>query len=563
VTGEPVQQNWASQPLPVIATISLFLIVVSFVSLGLRAERNAIVSAAAQRAGALAAAAAEHVQQVVASIDLNMRSLDASQGDDYIELTRDGPALLEVLNQIRAGSGALRGIGMIDRTGHLVMRAGDPYPVPVDLSDRPYFLAHRADPLLGLVLSAPVARRPDNPVSIPVSRGVQGKDGKFAGVLAATIDPGYFERFFRALGADVVAITLEDGTVLARFPETDLLTAPRIAVPKWDSAGIANFTGPSPIDGVVRFTAFRRLTTAPVTVEAAINEDSVLAEWRRKRDIVGGATAMILCLGLAVLWLTARYTRERALLRTMEMTATAASLANRRKSEFLAHMSHEIRTPLNAIIGFSQMIEGELLGPAGQPRYRGYAANILHSAEHLLGVVNNVLDVSKIEAGKWVLDETRVAFAELIADTLQLAASRASQEGVTLVFDDVPLPAVWLFADRQALIQVLLNLTINATKFAGEDRVVRITARLEHNGDLAISVVDHGPGMSSEDIVRALRPFETPATRSVRSRQDTGLGLPIAAKFAELHGGSLRLESSPARGTAAVLTLPAARVMSA
>lgn len=558
--AEAARRMWVYRRLSAIASIILLFIVVIAVSIGLAAERRAIVAAATLRTNALAAAAAAHVQQVVGSIDLVMRSLDASPGDDYIELTRDGAALNEALNQIQAGTGALRGIGVIDRTGHLAMRAGQPYPLPVDLSDRPYFAAHRADHSLGLLLSPPVARRPDNQVAIPVSRGIRGKDGAFAGVLAATIDPGYFERFFRALGADVVAITLEDGTVLARFPETDLLAAPRVAAPAKGASGVVDFVGPSPIDGVVRFTAFRRLANAPVAVEAAINEDSVLAEWRQKRDIVGGATAAILCLGVAVLLLNARHTHELAMLRAMETTAERETLANRRKSDFLAHMSHEIRTPLNAIIGFSQMIEGEMLGPVGQPRYRGYAADILHSAEHLLGVVNNILDVSKIEAGKWVLDEAHFALFELVGDTLRLAASRAQHEGATLVFDDETPPGVRIFADRRALIQLLLNLTVNAVKFAGEDRVVRIVARLSPQGDLVVSVADRGPGMSAQDIARALRPFETPATQNARNRQDTGLGLPLAAMFASLHGGTLRLESTPARDTAAILTLPAARI---
>jgi signal transduction histidine kinase len=560
MTGEMARRIWVNRRISVIASIILFLSVVIIVSLGLAAERRAIVAAATLRTSALAAAAAAHVQQVVTSIDLVMRSLDASPGDDYIELSRDGAALSEALKQIQASSDALRGIGVIDRAGNLAMRAGEPHSVPVDLSDRPYFIKHRTSPSLGLLLSPPVARRPDNKVSIPVSRSVRDKDGAFAGVIAATIDPGYFERFFRALGVDVVAITLEDGTVLARFPETDLLSAPRVAAPAQGTSGVVDFVGPSPIDGVVRFTAFRRLANSSIAVEAAIDEDSVLAEWRQKRDIVGGATAAILCLGVAVLLLNARYTHEVTKLRAMEATAAFEAEGNRRKSQFLAHMSHEIRTPLNAIIGFSQMIEGEMLGPIEQKRYRAYAADILHSAEHLLAVVNNILDFSKIEAGKWVLDESHFLLADLIGETLRLTASRAQHEGVTLVFDEETPPGVRLFADRRVLIQLLLNLMINAVKFAGEDRVVRIVARLLPHGDLVVSVNDRGPGMSAQDIARALQPFETPAMQNARNRQDTGLGLPLAAMFADLHGGSLRLESVPARGTAAIMTLPAPRI---
>jgi two-component system, cell cycle sensor histidine kinase PleC len=542
-----------------IATIVLVATVVVAATLGLYAEYRRIVDTASRRTVALAAATAAHVQQVISSIDFSMRSLDETPNDGQIELASNNDTLRVRLSQIQASTGALYGIGLVDSNGYLAMRAGELYPVPVDLNDRPFVMAHRIDPKLGLLLSAPIARRPDGKIAIPVSRGIRDKQGGFAGVLAATIDPDYFQRFFRALGASVVAITLDDGTVLARYPEVDLLAASRVAPPPGHSAIASNFIGPSPIDGVARFTAFRRLANAPISVEVAIDEEEVLAEWRRKRDIVGGAAAAILCLLFAVLRLTDRHSRDQAVRRAMEATALVQLEANRRKSEFLAHMSHEIRTPLNAIIGFSQMIEGEVLGPVGQPRYRSYASDILHSAEHLLSVVNNVLDISKIEAGKWSLDESKFNLGDLIRDTLRLASNRAAQERVTLVFDDETPPGMLLLADRRAMAQLLLNLTVNAIKFTGDDRTVRISAGVSGDGAICILVVDRGVGMSPEDIARALRPFETAASRNVRERQDTGLGLPLAAMFAALHGGSLRLDSKPALGTTAVVMLPSSR----
>jgi signal transduction histidine kinase len=507
---------------------------------------------------------------VLSAIDFNIRALDGDPDTpDTIELA-SREALLQKLRLIQAGSRALLGIGYIDATGRLVAGSSPMVTGPVDLSDRPFFRALRFGRVRELLLSPPARASTTGEVGIPISRAVWNADGTFGGVVSGRLDPAYFERFFRSLGADAVAIALLDGTIVARHPAVDLLSAPQFP-----------FVGPalrdpsippaapefvvSPVDGVERLVALRRLASAPVYVEVAFDRDQIFLTWSRRRNVIVGATATIGLLSVALYALARRRRRDFEARVHAEAAALVAAEAreaaievSKRKSEFLAHMSHEIRTPLNAIIGFAQMISGQMLGPVGQPRYSAYAADILYSAEHLLSVVNNVLDLSKVEAGKWSLESADVPVGELVEATCRLAAARAAHENVRI--DVEPPPALAVFGDRRTLLQILLNLTINAIKFAGDDRRVTIACRRTEDGGAEIAVADSGPGMTQDDIARALRPFETASSVQARRRQDTGLGLPLARVFAELHEGALTLDSAPERGTTARLWLPAARV---
>jgi signal transduction histidine kinase len=522
-------------------------------------DRRNVLNTAANRANALAEIAAAHVEQALTAIDANIRALDF----DLEESAPDLGVVREKLRLMQLGSRALLGIGVIDASGQLLVGSAANLTGPVDLSSRPFFVTLRGGQTRDLTLSPPARTSTTGELGIPISRALWDADGKFAGVVSGRLNPAYFEQFFRVLGADAVAILLPDGTILARYPEIDLLAAPKLPV-NGNTEGRPTFVI-SPVDGVERLLAFRRLTVTPALIEIAFDRDRLLEDWGRRRNLIVAASVLIAGLSVALLAGARRRARDFSEKLRAEATAAveaeareAAVEASRRKSEFLAHMSHEIRTPLNAIIGFSQMISGQMLGPVGQPRYRDYAADILYSAEHLLSVINNVLDLSKVEAGKWSLDVAHVPVGELVEAACRLAAARAAHEDVAL--DVRAVPAVSVLGDRRTLVQILLNLLINAIKFAGDDRSVTVACERMRDGSVEFSIVDRGPGMTREDIERALRPFETASSVQARRRQDTGLGLPLARVFAELHEGALTLESAPERGTTARLYLPAARV---
>jgi PAS domain S-box-containing protein len=248
--------------------------------------------------------------------------------------------------------------------------------------------------------------------------------------------------------------------------------------------------------------------------------------------------------------------REAEALREARDQATAAS---RSKSEFLANMSHELRTPLNAIIGFSEALERELFGPVGSPRYREYAEDIHDSGVHLLNLINDILDLSKIEAGHFKLHEDEADLDAVVASACRIVRHRAQQAAITIE-TALPSPAVGLVADERALKQILINLISNAVKFSEDRSTVRIEAVVRGEG-LRIAVIDQGIGIAAEDIPKALAPFTQIDGTLSRAHEGTGLGLPLAKHLTELHGGELIIESEPGVGTAVYVDLPASRLV--
>ncbi|HEY4943154.1 MAG TPA: PAS domain-containing sensor histidine kinase [Rhizomicrobium sp.] len=236
----------------------------------------------------------------------------------------------------------------------------------------------------------------------------------------------------------------------------------------------------------------------------------------------------------------------------------AAEFANRTKTEFLANMSHELRTPLNAIIGFAEVIKDQMFGPVGTNKYADYAGDIHTSGRHLLDLINDILDLSKLEAGKLELREEKVALRNAVEDCLTLIRNRAQKSDILLITEIEPrLPR--LLCDERALKQVLLNFLSNAVKFTPAGGAV--TTRVSRAGDgIAIAVSDTGIGMSQADIEVALAAFGQVDSKVARQHQGTGLGLPISRSLIELHGGTLSVESAPGKGTTMTALFPAWRV---
>ena len=252
---------------------------------------------------------------------------------------------------------------------------------------------------------------------------------------------------------------------------------------------------------------------------------------------------------------TARH-KEAEALREARDQATAAS---RSKSEFLANMSHELRTPLNAIIGFSEALERELFGPVGNPRYREYAEDIHDSGVHLLSLINDILDLSKIEAGHFKLHEDETDLDHIVAAATRIVRHRAQQANIAIECR-LPEPALMIVADERALKQVLINLVSNAVKFSPDGSLVVVEAQVTAHS-LRISVADKGVGIAPEDIPRALTPFTQLDGSLSRTHEGTGLGLPLAKHLTELHDGSLSIESEVDAGTTVYVDLPLSRLV--
>ena len=242
-------------------------------------------------------------------------------------------------------------------------------------------------------------------------------------------------------------------------------------------------------------------------------------------------------------------------LRENQLAKETAESSSRVKSQFLANMSHELRTPLNAIIGFSELIQNQIYGPL-QKQYREYATIIHESGHHLLNLVSDILDIAKIEAGKFVLDIQDVDLTESVAYCIRLVKNRADEQRIKLV---TLLPAQGLIfpADQRAFRQILLNLLSNAIKFSQPGDEVEVAARITRER-LAVTVRDHGIGMSESLLARVGRPFEQAINDPTHAREGTGLGLSLVRALVDQHGGVLTIESREGVGTAVTCELPLA-----
>ena len=253
--------------------------------------------------------------------------------------------------------------------------------------------------------------------------------------------------------------------------------------------------------------------------------------------------------------ITARKQAEEEAVRAQQ----AAELADRSKSVFLANMSHELRTPLNAVIGFSEIIRDARFGPIGA-KYREYAGHIFASGRHLLTLISDVLDLSKIEARRVELHETTVSIDELLKECERLIAERAQEQGLRLTRTIAPeVPS--LFVDPLRLKQVIINLLSNAVKFTPRGGSVSMSVKVSASGGVEIVIADTGIGMRPEEIPAALEPFRQLDNAFTRRHEGTGLGLALASQLTALHGGTLRIDSAPDAGTTVTLRLPPERAV--
>jgi PAS domain S-box-containing protein len=285
--------------------------------------------------------------------------------------------------------------------------------------------------------------------------------------------------------------------------------------------------------------------------EEIVDRDGKLCDLLTTKAVYrDGDGTMVVTVSLDI---TARKRAELDLLAVKEQ----AEIASRSKTEFLANMSHELRTPLNAIIGFSQVMAGEMLGPIATTRYVGYARDILASAEHLLGIINDILDVSKLESGKLELVEEAIDLPKAIADLVVLVEGKAKAAEVPLVARREGEVAL-LRGDLRKVKQIVLNLVTNAIKFSRPGGEVEIVLKND-NGAATITVIDRGIGMDPEEAELATSRFGQVTGPWTREHAGTGLGLPLAIGLAELHGGTLTINSIKGVGTTVTVAFPAAR----
>jgi|GEM_PF-1313151 len=291
------------------------------------------------------------------------------------------------------------------------------------------------------------------------------------------------------------------------------------------------------------------------TMLAKQKAEAALADAEEAYTRLAIALALLVALA-AVTVLVMQQRHNRALKRSM----LQAEAANQAKSEFLANMSHELRTPLNAILGFSEMMEHEVFGKLGAPQYEEYVDHINESGKLLLDIINDILDLSKVESGRLILKEQPVDISALLDDISKLMTPRVTAKNITLE-TRAPADLPILHGDRRLFKQVLLNVVGNATKFTNANGHINMWAGVDKNNCLYVAVEDNGIGMSPDEVVIALTPFGQAGSTMTRSHEGTGLGLPLVKSLMELHGGELNIASEKGVGTTVTMRFPASRTL--
>ena len=444
-----------------------------------------------------------------------------------------------------------------------------------NVSAEKYFSLARTGAGVWFAIGKPVAAHPIGTHVIVAGRRFNRPDGSFGGVVAATINPEYMQRFFSTLTVGehgIIALQAIDGTMLMQRPQVEGDVGKNYGssvlfrgMLPWASSGVFPMQYES--DGLWRIVGYQRVEHLQLVVQVALAEDEALANWRHTTIIQ--AIVVLVMLGVLALMavvlhrqLHARLVANRKLRATvgeLERARVAAEASSRVKSQVLANMSHELRTPLNAIIGFSEMIRDAIMGPVAA-RYREYAHDIHNCGRLLLGVISDVLDLSKVEVGRLDLHDEQVDLAKVVGDCHRLISERVKTGRLELAID-LPPDLPMLLGDELRLKQIVLNLLSNSVKFTPAGGRVTLSAAVMPDGSLALQVSDTGIGMKPEEIPIALEPFRQIDSVHTRRFEGTGLGLPLARTLAELHGGTLDIESAPDRGTTVTVTLPPERLI--
>jgi len=464
---------------------------------------------------------------------------------------------------------------LVDMDGHVVAFSRT-FPAPaINVSDRDYFQAHRADPGLDTYLSAPVRGRYSQNWTFFLTRKVRSPSGAMIGLAIAGIQVAYFEEFYRSLNFDAsgtsISLFRREGTLLARYParpeslgqsfrgaesfqalETALRSGQRATTAMTARARVTDGS-----DAQRRMVAPHLAEKQQLVVVVAATEDLMLRHWRRTALFVGIATVAVGAVILAMcLWIRGLLIRRRVALATLEAAREAAESAYLVKSQFLANMSHEIRTPLHGMLGMTDLLlDGDL-----RPAQRESVAVIERSGRLLLGLIDDVLDFSRMEAGRLQLERIGFDLARVAGDCIALHAPGAREKNLVLVLDVEDAGAApRVVGDPLRLSQIVNNLVSNAVKFTAAG-VVTVTLKRAGDERWRLAVRDTGIGMTREESLRICQPFTQADSSTTRRFGGTGLGLSIVSRLVQLHGGELQLKSAPGKGSefSCVLHLPPA-----
>lgn len=498
---------------------------------------------AADAMSARATLLAEHASRSIGGIDLALEEIASKEAADPDFGPRSVP-LHMLLHQTAARLPQVKAITIVDLTGVMIQDSRH-YPAQsFNYASYSAFAEQKKWRGVGLYIDSPSLSKVDGRPYFVLSRPILNSDGDLRGVVAALADPSYFMSFYgQNADAGMAALAREDGAVLAA------VVAPEDSHALIDM-DVGRFLRLNP-DFVSLVQPVSGLPLKIVVTTPSVWLQPFFRTYASADALFMAMLTLLVALGTAKLAREAD-ARERAA-EAERVARERAEAADRAKSAFLATMSHELRTPLNAVIGFSELIDREAFGPM-PPRYREYGALIVKSGRHLLKIINDILDLAKLQSGKTELLLEAVDPAVSVHEAVKLLANRAAEKGVLLCCEpEAGLPSI--AADSTRLHQVLINLISNAIKFTPSGG--RVTVHAWHiPAGVAIEVVDTGIGIAPEDLPKALEPFGQVENALTRTYEGTGLGLPLTKNLVELHGGTFEIASEAGRGTAVRITFP-------
>jgi signal transduction histidine kinase/DNA-binding response OmpR family regulator len=495
------------------------------------------------------------VDLVLSSIGDYLGRREVTDSASYQRIMSDQATHLLLKEKI-TGLPQIDAVTMINAQGKLI-NFSRYWPIPdVNVSDRDYFKALKADPNLETFISAPIQNRGSGTWNIYIARRLNDPNGEFMGLLLGAMSLQYFENFFASTSLGVgssVSLVREEGTLLASYPQSENIGKQSSGSGQRALAAGGNIRDLSANDQTMRIRSARMLPNYPVLVEVAQTEDNVLRSWRGMAELLGAMSLVSTIVVLIAVFVIARWWKKQ------EQLTQAAEAANAAKSAFLAMMSHEIRTPMNAVLGLtSTLLETNL-----DAEQRGSLLAVHDAGDNLLGILNDILDFSKLEAGRLSLEHIAFSPEALVQNTLSIIGPRASAKGLVIrSVNDSVLPLA-LKGDAGRIRQVLLNLLSNAVKFTATGEVVVSTRCLAQDGKLATiewAVSDTGIGIAPENIGNLFANFVQADNSISRRFGGSGLGLAICKRLVEQMGGEIKVVSTLGQGSTFRfdLTLPVA-----